>query len=648
VNQKLIDLGDDHLFLIFPYEKDDVEAIKKIKGAKWDKLGKIWRIPVTSIVEAREFAMARGFRMSAAVARFDAPKKLHDPSGITFGEEWIHIDVGFDEVKVRHIKKIPGVTWDKQTKAWRAPKSSVREVVGWADSHKISVPDSLRSEVDRLSEKSKAMREASRAESSDIEIEKVVGNLMPYQRAGVAYAVNARRCFIADDMGLGKTLQAIASLEYHEQNGGVAYPVVVACPPNLVLNWKAEFSRWAPHRTISVVTDRKNFPVDERHDVLVIGYSNIHHWHKLISGNYESFVCDESHYLKTKEAQRTRAATKISKSINDGLILCLTGTPVTNRPMEYASQLSIIGRINELGGEWGFYRRYCAAFKDKFGHWILTGSSNLEELNDKLRSSCYIRRTKDQVLTELPDVVHDMYHVGMTEKQAKEYAKAEDDIVEYLVERAKEIAKELGKSPRSAAVVAKMKAESHLHLVKISVLRRLAAKAKMESIKEWVQANIEAGQKVVIAAHHRDVVDELAAEFGGLKIQGGMKVEEVEEVKKKFQTLSVKDAPVIVLSIQAAKTGHTLTAAQKVLFVELPWTPADVDQLYSRCHRIGQKGSVMVTYSIADGTVDESIYGLIESKREVVNAAVDGNHEEGEDESVRRLVMSFLDRGFES
>jgi len=110
----------------------------------------------------------------------------------------------------------------------------------------------------------------------------------------------------------------------------------------------------------------------------------------------------------------------------------------------------------------------------------------------------------------------------------------------------------------------------------------------------------------------------------------------------------VKDAPVIVLSIQAAKTGHTLTAAQKVLFVELPWTPADVDQLYSRCHRIGQKGSVMVTYSIADGTVDESIYGLIESKREVVNAAVDGNHEEGEDESVRRLVMSFLDRGFES
>lgn len=647
MNQKLIDLGDDYLFLIFPYDKDDVEAIKRIKGAKWDKLGKIWRVPVTSIVEARQFAMSRGFRMSAAVARFDAPRKLHDPSGISFGEEWIYIDVGFDEVKVRHIKKIPGVTWDKKTKAWRAPRSSVREVVGWADSHKMEVPDSLRSEVGKISEKNKAMWEASRAESSDISIDGINGTLMPYQKAGVAYATNARRCFIADDMGLGKTLQAIASLEYYEQCGGTSYPAVIACPPNLVLNWKAEFSKWAPHRTVSVVTDRKNFPVDEKHDVLVIGYSNINHWQKLIAGKYESFVCDESHYLKTKEAQRTKAATKISKGIEDGLILCLTGTPVTNRPMEYASQLSIIGRINELGGEWGFYRRYCAAFKDKFGHWILTGASNLEELNDKLRSSCYIRRTKDQVLTELPDVVHDMYHIGMSEKQAKEYAKAEEDIVEYIVKRAEEIAKEMGKSPRSAAVVAKIKAESNLHLVRISVLRKLAAKAKMESIKEWVQANIEAGEKVVIAAHHREIVDELANEFGGLKIQGGMKVEEVEEAKKKFQTLPVSEAPAIVLSIQAAKTGHTLTAAQKVLFVELPWTPADVDQLYSRCHRIGQKGSVMVTYSIADGTIDESIYSLIESKREVVNAAVDGTQGE-EGESVGELVLEFLRRGLDN
>jgi len=630
----------------FPYDAGDVQAIKCIQGARWDKLGKVWRLPATSIREARHFASSRGFRIDPAVLKFDAPARLHDPAGITCTASWIYVDFSWDEVKVRQVKKIPGVTWNSKTKAWKVPKTSAMEVIGFAESFKMGVPDDLREYAERRKLESKTMTEASRAESADIKVDDINGNLLPYQLAGVSYAFNARRCFIADDMGLGKTLQAIATLEYAEQNGSSPFPVVVVCPPNLVLNWKAEYAKWAPHRSVAVVTDRKNLPEDE-HDVLIVGYSNIDHWAKFLN-DYKSLVCDESHYLKTKDAQRTKAATRIAKRVGTGIVLCLTGTPVTNRPMEYASQLGIIGRLDEFGGEWGFYRRYCAAFKDKFGHWILSGASNLEELNDRLRSSCYIRRTKDQVLAELPDVVHDMYHVGMSEKHAKEYVKAEDDIVEYLVARARKIAEDLGTSPGSAAVMARMKTESHLHLVKISVLRRLAAKAKMEAIKEWVQANIDAGEKVVIAAHHRDIVDELALHFGGLKIQGGMKVEEVEDAKKKFQTLPIEDAPAIVLSIQAAKTGHTLTAAQKVLFVELPWTPADVDQLYSRCHRLGQKGSVMVTYSIADGTVDEKIYGLIESKRDVVNAAVDGIYEDLERENAEQLMLSLLDRGLKS
>jgi SWI/SNF-related matrix-associated actin-dependent regulator 1 of chromatin subfamily A len=82
---------------------------------------------------------------------------------------------------------------------------------------------------------------------------------------------------------------------------------------------------------------------------------------------------------------------------------------------------------------------------------------------------------------------------------------------------------------------------------------------------------------------------------------------------------------VIVLSIQAAKTGHTLTASQEVLFVELPWTPADVDQTYSRCHRLGQLGSVTSTYMMTSGTIDEDIYALIEQKRKIVNVATEGD-----------------------
>lgn len=639
-------LADDQLVLDFPFDQRDVEAIKKIPGAKWDKLGKVWRAPATSVREIREFALARNFKIDPSVLKFDAPRKLNEPTGITFDDQWIYLSFNWDEVKVRTVKKIPGVTWHVKTKAWRVPRSSVKEALGWAESFRMAVPDELAEDAKNFAEKSKSMNIASRAESADIKVKGIAGKMMPYQLAGVAYASSVKRCFIADDMGLGKTLQGIATLEYCDEKGDEVFPAIILCPPNLVLNWKAEYAKWAPHRKVAVVTDRKSFPHDDDHDVVVVGYSNINHWYKAML-DYKSLVCDESHYLKNKEAQRSRAVAKIAKKMQDGVVLCLTGTPVTNRPMEYASQLQIIGRIDELGGEWGFYRRYCAAHKDKFGHWILTGASNLEELNDKLRSLCYIRRTKDQVLTELPDVMHDMYYVGVSEKHASEYAKAEEDIVGFLVERAKEIAKELGKSPGSAAVMAKIKAESNTHLVRLSVLRRIAARAKMDAVKEWVQANVDSGQKVVIAAHHREIVDELADQFGGLKIQGGMKVEDVETAKRKFQTLPVEDAPVMVLSIQAAKTGHTLTAAQKVLFVELPWTPADVDQLYSRCHRLGQKGSVMVTYSIASGTVDEDIYSLIESKRSVVNAAVDGSSDDEEEESVGQLVLDLLKKGLQ-
>jgi SNF2 family DNA or RNA helicase len=206
----------------------------------------------------------------------------------------------------------------------------------------------------------------------------------------------------------------------------------------------------------------------------------------------------------------------------------------------------------------------------------------------------------------------------------KEYAKAEADIIVYLVERAKVIAKELGLPVGAAAVSARLKAEAGEHLVRMSVLRKIAAKAKMPVVHEWIQSRIEEGRKVVVAAHHREIVDELANKYGGLKIQGGMTVEDVEDAKHRFQTLPCADAPVIVLSIQAAKTGHTLTASQEVLFVELPWTPSDVDQTYSRCHRIGQKGSVTSTYMMTAGTIDEKIYALIDKKRRILNVAVEG------------------------
>jgi SNF2 family DNA or RNA helicase len=633
-------LDHDLLALDFPYDADQVAEIKTVPGAKWDKVDKLWKVPIGSIDEARGFAQKHKFQISDEVLRFTIPGRKAKRGAYLKGD-WVFIQIPYDKVVINAVKRIPGITWDKGEVAWRAPITSAQDTIDWAQSFTVPVDETVFRVADETRAKLERLQHASRSTDAEIEVPGLQGTLLPYQRAGVEYATRAKRTFIADEMGLGKTLQAIATLEYSSQTDEV-YPAVVVCPPTLALNWKAEWNRWLPNRRVAVVSNRKEFPESGTYDVVVVGYSNIQHWEKQLTG-HNSYVFDESHYTKTPTAQRTKSAIKMAKSApKHGIVLCLTGTPVTNRPAEYASQLDIIGKLKEFGGLWGFYRRYCNAFQDRFGQWNISGNSHLDELNDRLRGTCYIRRTKSQVLSELPPVVHNPVLVEGTEAGLKEYVKAERDIIKYITDRAREIALELGESPYSAAVVARIKAESNEHLVRLSVLRRLSAKAKMPLVEEWVNERINDGKKVVIAAHHRDVVDELARKFGNLRIQGDMKVADIEEQKNKFQTLPVEEAPVIVLSIQAAKTGHTLTAAQDIVFVELPWTPADLDQTYSRLHRIGQQGSVTATYLLMEGTIDEEIYSLIERKRKVVNASVEGG--EFAQSSASQLVLNFIDR----
>jgi SNF2 family DNA or RNA helicase len=639
-NSSSISISGDHLVLDFPYDREQVAAIKRVPGAKWDKVSKVWRAPMTSLEEIRQFGIDNNMHVDEEILLFNVWKSKNEASGLYEDGAWIYLSFRYDPVKVRSVKSLPGVTWHAKTMAWRVPVSAIQEAIKWADRFNEKVPENLRAKSKAIHDEQQLRTEGSRSVDADINIEGLNGELLPYQRAGISYASQARRCFIADDMGLGKTIQAICTVEYVYDS----YPVVVVCPPSLVLNWAVEWNKWFAGRNVKTVTDRKNFPDSGTYDVVVVGYSNIGHWQKELS-NHRSYIFDESHYCKNPTAQRTKAAVKIANSSpKEGLVLCLTGTPVTNRPNEYASQLDILGRLKDFGGLWGFYRRYCGAFRDRFGQWHIDGATNLEELNNMLRATCYIRRTKEQVLKELPEVRHSPIYIEIDAKSMAEYKKAKDDIVKYVMERAKEIAKELGEPIGSAAVRAKIKAESNEHLVRMSVLRKIAAKGKIKAVAEIVDSLIESGEKVVVAAHHRDVVDELAGRYGNMKIQGGMKVEAVEDVKKRFQEESVEEAPVIVLSIQAAKTGHTLTAASNVVFVELPWTPADVDQTYSRCHRLGQKNAVSSVYLLAKGTIDEEIFSLINQKRDVINAAIEGISQENIEENIAQtLILSLFD-----
>ena len=637
-------LDNNHLVLDFPYDANQVSEVKRINGCKWDKATRVWRAPIESIIDVREFADKYSFIIDNEVILFTLPKRSGAPhTGVFIKDNTIYISFTYDPVMVRSVKQIPSVTWDSKTRAWRAPLTAINEAIKWGETFGMPVSSDIVVQAGHINTKLSELKDASRATSAEslhIGDTGLDSSLLPYQKAGVLYASKAKRTFIADEMGLGKTIQAIATLEHLKD---ISYPAVVVCPPNLVMNWKAEYKKWLPSRKVEVIKSGKGeknpFPSIGTYDILVIGYTNITFWENELKG-HKAYVLDESHYCKSLTAKRSKSAKKIVSSAPSGApVLLLTGTPVTNRPAEYVSQLDILGKIKDFGGAWGFYRRYCNAFQDRYGQWHLEGSSNLEELNEKLRSVCYIRRTKEQVLTDLPPVFHQRLILDGAAGPMAEYRKAEADIVAFLVERAKQIAIELGQSPHSAGVRARMKAESAQNLIRLSVLRRIAAHAKMESVIEWVQSRISNGSKVVVAAHHRDVVDTLTNRLGALKIQGGMSADEVEAVKKKFQEDS--SVAVIVLSIQAAKTGHTLTAAQDIIFVELPWTPADIDQTYSRLHRMGQRGSVTATYALCADTIDEEIYSLISSKRSVVNSAVDGGSPESELELGAQLVLGL-------
>ena len=639
-------LADDHLVLDFPYDATQVSEVKKLYGAKWDKVSRVWRLPIQAVTEAREFATQHNFWISPEILRFDLPEPI--AGGVTgkrrrlrIAGEKLLIEFGYDQLIAEAARKTPGVEWDRQTKTFSAPLSAVVPVATLCRKFSFDIAADVEDLEALESRHTSSMVEASRALDARLDVGGIEGELKNFQRAGIAYALETRRCFIADDMGTGKTIQSLVALEAASQQGVTAWPAIVVCPATLVLNWQREAGKWLPHRTSRVVQGRKDPGDLAGIDIIIVGWPNVSAHAELLSG-YSSYIFDESHAAKNYEAARTKAAIKIAKKA-PGLVLCLTGTPITNRPAEYAAQLEILGRLNDFGGRWAFYKRYCNAFRDRWGQWHLEGAANLDELNERLRAQCYIRRTKADVMPELSPIEIATRLVTPDPKIMVEYRKAENDIVKYAADRAAEIARELGKPAGHAAVRARFAAESNEHLVRLAALRRIAARSKMDAVAELVEELVESGRKVVLAAHHREIVSALAEKFGGLKIQGGMDVAAVEEAKSRFQTLSVEEAPVIVLSVTAAATGHTLTASQDVVFVEEPWTPADVDQIISRCHRMGQEGSVTAWFLMSAGTVDEKVHELVASKRAVTRAAIDGGTVDGEGGSVASdLLLSLL------
>lgn len=456
--------------------------------------------------------------------------------------------------------------------------------------------------------------------------------LFDYQHVGVAASLVERRLFIADEQGLGKTRQALVTVE-----AANAYPTLVVCKASLKGNWEREVKRCLPHRSVQVLGGKR--PFETFADIVIVNYDILAAWQDaLVSSGYQALVLDESHYCKEKgtekrPVQRTRAAIEIAKSVPErGLVLCLTGTPLLNRPVELVTQLQILGRLEEVSPkprkssptdrdwEYAFKFSFCGPTYNGHGYEF-KGATNLDLLNDRLRSSCYIRRLRKDVLgmNETRRISVPLSLNGALD----EYRTAEADIRRHVQEQG-----------GADAVIKFDRAEV---LNTITILRTLAGKAKIAAAAEWVNDWLEENpdRKLVIFAWHIEVQKAIAKAVGGIYLKGA---KDIEAAKAEFNE---GEARVIVCSLQAHREGHTLVAdgkAQDVLFIEQPWHPGAVSQAEDRINRIGQTAEQVFAWTfLAQDTIDEWLNNLIERKWVTFRAAVDGTAQEDtqDDESAQ-------------
>jgi SNF2 family DNA or RNA helicase len=422
------------------------------------------------------------------------------------------------------------------------------------------------------------------------------------------------RVLIADEPGTGKTIEALSIIHLTE-----SFPALIVCPASLKLNWARETRKWLRDKTVNVITDEQI-----KGDVVIINYDRLKKYYDLlITMQFKIIVFDESHALKNHKAQRSKLSAELAKSIQS--IILLTGSPVMNRPIDLVHQLGVMGKLNEFGGFWAFAKKYCGAQKERYG-WNMTGATNLAELNTKLRASCFIRRLKVDVLSELPPKVRSTLPLPLDNMDT--YEKAEEELINWIAENYGHAKAEKAKQAEA--------------LVRISTLKKLAVQGKMAAIKDWVESFLETDQKLILFAWHQDVIERLHREFpDSVVLTGQTPLEERQKAVDQFQNDPA--CKLFIGNIQAGGLGITLTAASNVAFVELGWNPSTHNQAEDRAHRIGQNDSVTAYYLIGENTIDEEILALIEAKRKVVDAATEGKVLE-EGAFIDELMQKMLER----
>ena len=478
---------------------------------------------------------------------------------------------------------------------------------------------------------------------------KLWAQLRPYQAQGVAWLAGlAQRNFhglLADDMGLGKTLQALAfcvwlrgeNLEVGTKNeertnasprskfydpSSKLPQTLVVCPTSLVTNWLREAARFTPQlRTLDLTgPDRaQKLAAKGGYDLFITSYAilrrDVEHYR---ADEFSLVILDEAQHIKNRGSQNAQSA----KALRARHRLILTGTPLENSVLDLWSLYDFL-----LPG----YLGTAADFRERYEAPLTKAAAPDAQLMERLRHRVrpfFLRRTKEEVLTELPPKLEFPTLCELTDEQREVYRAV-------LAQGRREVFEHSGKAAqgrdRIAVLTTLLRLRQvccHLDLLPQGDEKRAwkEPSAKLDRAFELIDEAMDGGHRVLLFSQFVRVLHLLRDEARRRELRfcylDGQTVERQAEVDR-FQETG--DIPLFFISLKAGGTGLNLTGADTVIHFDPWWNPAVEEQATSRAHRMGQARSVQAYKLIAAGTVEEKIQALQARKRELFEASLGGD-----------------------
>ena len=436
----------------------------------------------------------------------------------------------------------------------------------------------------------------------------IKADLRDYQKKGIQWLQMLHHYgfggILADDMGLGKTLQAIAFLSSQLQENS---RVLILAPSGLIYNWADEFQKFAPNLDVVVVHGLKPYRetiLAEKHQIYVTSYATFRQDSEIYQDlSFDFLFLDEAQVMKN-------AQTKIAKTLRKFVVpsvFALSGTPIENNIGELWSIFQIV-----LPGLLPAKKDFMKLPAERVAQFI---------------KPFVMRRKKEEVLTELPDLIEVVYKNELEDQQKAIYLAQ----LQQMQERIEHVTVAEFQRNRVEILTGLMRLRQICDTPALFMEDYKGDSGKLDSLRDLLSQIAEGNHRVLIFSQFRGMLDRIEEELPQLgltsfKITGSTPSQDRQEMTKAFNQ---GERDVFLISLKAGGVGLNLTGADTVILVDLWWNPAVESQAIGRAHRMGHEQAVEVYRLVTRGTIEEKIQELQEQKRNLVSEVLDGTESRG-------------------